>query len=172
MNFEFIPLKRDDFPLLAVWLGKPHVQQWWHEPATVEHVSKEYGGCTRGDFATRVFVVAIGGNPVGMMQCYLADDYPEHAEGLNLPGWVGIDYLIGEVEFVGHGYGTAMIRDFCVKVVVKYYPQAPGIVADPEVRNLASVGALEKAGFVRGSIVPGEHGPEQLMILKLREATK
>jgi aminoglycoside 6'-N-acetyltransferase len=172
MNFDFTPLKNDDFPLLATWIGGQHVQQWWHEPATIEHVSKEYGGCTRGDFTTRVFLAVIADKPVGMTQYYIADDYPEHAEGLNLPGWVGIDYFIGEIEFVGRGYGSAMIREFCAKVVAEYYPQAPGVVADPEVRNLASVRALEKAGFVKGNVVPGEYGMEQLMLLKLPKTTK
>jgi RimJ/RimL family protein N-acetyltransferase len=112
-------------------------------------------------------VVKVAGHPIGLIQSYITDDYPEHAESLQMPGWVGIDYFIGDKKYVGRRYGPTMILDFRAKVVVNYYPEAPGLVADPETDNVASIRALEKAGFVKDRIACGEHGQEQLMTLRL-----
>jgi aminoglycoside 6'-N-acetyltransferase len=83
-----------------------------------------------------------------------------------MPGAIGGHLFIGEPDMTGRGYGTLMSAAFIEDVVRPAYPDATGVVADPEVANLASIRAFEKAGFVRGEIVPGEHGPEQIMRLR------
>jgi aminoglycoside 6'-N-acetyltransferase len=167
-EITFRPLAKSDFPRLVAWIGQPHVQKWWHEPATVEHVSKEYGACTRGDFRTRVYIALLEGRAVGMIQSYLVNDYDADTLEWDAAGYVGIDYLIGDPALTGQGLGSAMIRQFIESTVKSMYPEALGVVADPEVANAASVGALRKAGFVSGKVIPkGEYGtPEQLMMLK------
>jgi aminoglycoside 6'-N-acetyltransferase len=167
MKLNFRPLEKADFPQFATWLAEPHVSKWWQEPATIQHVEEEYGGCTRGDLRTRVYIVELGNKPIGVIQSYMVDDYPEHAKSINGSKEVGIDYFIGDPEYVGRGYGGKMISDFIDDVVRGLYPEALGVVADPEVKNIASVRALAKAGFKPGDIVPGEHGPELLMKLAL-----
>jgi aminoglycoside 6'-N-acetyltransferase len=167
-KLTFRPLQKADFARLAAWIAQPHVQRWWHEPGTVEYVAKHYGACTDGDLRTRVFIVHLGARPIGMIQSYLVSDYDEDTKDWDAAGYVGIDYLIGEPDLIGQGYGNRVITEFVHNVVKNTYPDALGVVADPEVANAASVGALRKAGFMPGRIIPeGEYGtPEQLMKLQ------
>lgn len=171
--YQFRPLEKVDFAMVAAWIGQPHVQKWWQEPATVEHVAKEYGPCTDGDFKTRVYVVELDGTAMGMMQCYRVEDYAEtdsewDTSQWDAAGYVGIDYLIGDVVLTGKGHGTAMIKAFVEEIVKSLYPEAVGALADPEVANAVSQAALRKAGFRPYKVIPeGEHGtPEQLMTLR------
>lgn len=166
MKLIFRPLDKGDFQLFAEWLAKPHVHKWWHEPGTVEFVAKEYGACTDGDFTTRVYVVQDGLQPIGIIQSFMLESYPETANLLKTPGAFSIDYLIGDEDYVGHGYGTRMIRVFIDRLARHLYPDATGVATSAEIGNLASLGALRKAGFEPGEIVQGEHGPEQVMRLR------
>jgi aminoglycoside 6'-N-acetyltransferase len=169
-TISFTPLKKSDFARVAGWLGEPHVAKWWHEPATVAHVAKEYGACTDGDFRTRVYIVRRGRSPIGMIQCYLTDSWPKDTAEWAVPNSVGIDYLIGRADLIGHGLGSTMIREFENQIIRPLYPDATNIISDPETANLASVGALAKAGFTPYKVIPkGEYGtPEQLMLKSLR----
>ncbi len=166
-KLTFRPLAKTDFELFARWLGKPHVQRWWREPATVEHVAKEYGACTNGDFTTRVFVVQDGAKPIGIMQSFLLSSYPEWAKLFAMEDAMSIDYLIGEEAYIGHGYGTRMIKEFIDTLGHDLYPQATGVATSVELENAASLGALTKAGFEPGKIITGEYGtPERIMTLQ------
>jgi aminoglycoside 6'-N-acetyltransferase len=169
MRISFRPLEKGDFEIFAGWLVKPYVQKWWPEPATIEHVAKEYGACTDGDFTTRVYVVQDGSKPIGIIQSFELASYPEWAKLFPMPGAISIDYLIGEEEYIGRGYGTNMIKEFIDTVVREQYPDATGVATSAEVGNLASLGALAKAGFEPGGIITGEYGtPERVMLLKWR----
>jgi len=59
------------------------------------------------------------------------------------------------------------LEQFVKKVLRARYTDARFVVADPEVANIASVKAFQKAGFRKGKIVSGEYGPEQLMVFEL-----
>jgi aminoglycoside 6'-N-acetyltransferase len=167
MALSFSPLKQSDFELFAHWLGKPHVNKWWREPATVEHVSKDYGGCTRGDYTTRVYVVQDDKKPIGIIQSFKLEDYPEYDKLFPLPGAVSIDYLIGEEDYIGRGYGTRMIKNFIDTEVRKQYPGASGVAVSAELENLASLGVLKNAGFEPSGVITGEYGtPERVMLMR------
>jgi RimJ/RimL family protein N-acetyltransferase len=96
----------------------------------------------------------------------LLESYPETDHLLKTPGAFSIDYLIGDDEYVGHGYGARMISVFIYRVGMHLYPEATGVATSAEVGNLPSLGALRRAGFAAGEIVQGEHGPEQVMRLR------
>ncbi len=167
MNLNFRPLAKADFRQFAGWLGQPHVQRWWREPATVEHVAKDYGPCTEGDLTTRVYVVQDDTKPIGIIQVFELASYPEYEHLFPLPGAVSIDYFIGEPKYIGHGYGAAMIKQFINEVVRPVYPKATGVATSVEVENGPSLGALAKCGFKPGNIIEGEYGtPERVMALR------
>jgi aminoglycoside 6'-N-acetyltransferase len=169
MELNFRPLTKADFELFARWIGRPYVQKWWKEPATVEHVAKEYGACTDGDLTTRVYVVQAGAKPIGIIQVFKLASYPEWDKVLAVPGAISIDYLIGEEDYIGRGYGTRMIKQFIDTVARPLYPDASGVATSAEVGNAPSLGALAKAGFEPGDIIKGEHGPERVMLLPFKK---
>jgi aminoglycoside 6'-N-acetyltransferase len=161
----FRPLEKADFALFAQWLGEPHVARWWREPATVAHVAQEYGACTEGNLTTRVYVVEADGRPIGIMQTFMLESYPEYDRVFGVAKAASIDYLIGEQAYVGRGVGAQMIRAFVERVVREVYPQAVAVATSAEVENGASLGALRKAGFEPGKIITGEYGtPERVMV--------
>lgn len=163
MSMQFRLLTAVDYPLFARWLAEEHVSKWWREPATVEHVEKEYGN---KDGKTSVYLVSIENKPIGIIQCFRVEDYPDYAKLLQMPGAVCIDYLIGEPSYIGKGYGTKMIRVFIEQIIKPNYPDAIGVVTAPEVSNHASIAVLRKAGFIEAGIFKGEDGLEQRMKLR------
>jgi aminoglycoside 6'-N-acetyltransferase len=148
VNFDFAPLTRADFPLLARWLARPHVRAWWLDPdPTVESVEEHYGARVDGaDPTCKVFVIRCDGEPIGLIQTYLHADEPVWDRTVGIPGAAGIDYFIGPPERRGQGLGSAAIHAFA-PLVFDLYPRCTGIVAVPLAANRASCRALEKAGF-------------------------
>jgi RimJ/RimL family protein N-acetyltransferase len=141
------PITRDDFPLLQRWLAMPHVRAWWPgEPVTLADVERKYGPRADGTNPTRVFVIELAGQAIGIIQCYRHDDYADWDRAVGIPAAAGIDYLIGQVAQCGRGIGTAAITGFTSRVFA-LYPDIAVIVAVPQAANLASRRALEKAGF-------------------------
>lgn len=134
MTITFRRTTDDDLPLLHQWLNEPGVVEWWEgDDVSWEGVVRDYGSA-RGD-GTDHFLALLDGRPVGWIQTWSPDDAADT---------IGIDYLIGEPADRGRGIGAAMIRAF----VATELPGWRRITADPEHANVASVGALRKAGFV------------------------
>ncbi|HEY5398457.1 MAG TPA: GNAT family N-acetyltransferase [Trebonia sp.] len=91
------PLSRDDFPLLHRWLAMPHVQAWWgSEPVAPADVERKYGPRADGTDPTRVFVIELAGQPVGIIQCYRHAEYADWDRAVGIPAAAGIDYLVVE----------------------------------------------------------------------------
>jgi aminoglycoside 6'-N-acetyltransferase len=145
---EFRPMTAADLPLLHEWLERRHVRRWWGEQRTLEQVVEHYLPAMEGRDPTDHYLVLLDGRPVGMLQTYLVSDYPEHAAlmGISDGATAGADILIGEVELTGKGLGTEVLRRF-VSEIVFGRPETTSCIADPDVRNVASVRAFEKAGF-------------------------
>ena len=60
LEIAFRPLERSDLPLLAEWLGRPHVARWWREPSDLAAVEATYGPLIDGSDPTEGFI-AVGG---------------------------------------------------------------------------------------------------------------
>jgi RimJ/RimL family protein N-acetyltransferase len=105
----------------------------------------KYGPRIDRDDPVRVEIVEIDGTPAGYIQRYPV----EHGD-------VAIDYIIGEPELIGRGIGTRMIWQYVRDIVLPAFPDAPRVLASPDVRNGRSIRALEKAGFRRTHEAGGE----------------
>jgi RimJ/RimL family protein N-acetyltransferase len=138
----------DDLRLLHEWIERPHVRRWWGEQRTLEQVIDHYLPAIEGRDPTDHYLVLLDRRPVGMLQTYLVFDYPDHATNMGISdiATAGADILIGEVELTGKGLGTEALRRF-VSEIVFARPETTSCIADPDVRNVASVRAFEKAGF-------------------------
>ena len=72
------PLARDDFPLLHRWLAMPHVQAWWPgEPATPAGIERKYAPRVDGTEPTRVFIIELTGQAIGIILCYRHEDHTD-----------------------------------------------------------------------------------------------
>jgi aminoglycoside 6'-N-acetyltransferase len=172
-------LERDDLPLLAEWLSRPHVEKWWREAGDMTAVEAAYGPMIDGDDPTEGFIAVNDRQPIGFLQRYLLADNPNWqqtvAVGVGVIPGLGIDYLIGEESLTGQGLGPQMIT---VLVVDSWaaYPEVPAVVVDVQQDNRPSWRALERAGFHRvwegtlDSDDPSDEGPGYLYV-KTRPAT-
>jgi RimJ/RimL family protein N-acetyltransferase len=147
MAITFRLMTREDLPLVHEWHQRPHVLRWWTARPTFKETAEHYVPTIEGTEPTDHYLALLDGEPLGMVQTYLVSDYPDYAaligEG---EGTAGIDLFIAEEAMTGRGLGTEMIRSF-VEQIVFAWPQTVSCVADPDVRNTASMRAFEKAGF-------------------------
>lgn len=173
-GITFGRLNRNDFELLGRWLAEPHVSRWWGPTRPLDQLEAEYGPGIDGSDPTEVFIVRVGRTSVGMIQRYMNRDDPGWDAQIGITGAAGIDYYIGDPDFIGRGIGSAMITAF-VRTVFAAYPQATCITAGVLRDNRPSWRALEKAGFRRArefelqSKDPWDRGPGFLYVLTRRE---
>ncbi len=152
---------RSDFALLADWLAQPHVARWWNHEFTPDAVERDFGPTVDGVEPSQDHLALFDGEPFGLVQYSHFDAYPEYREELQelleVPvGAVTIDYLIGDPQRLGMGWGTAMIDAFCERIW-RTDPVATCIIVPVVSGNHASWRALLRAGFrleVRGELVP------------------
>ena len=148
---SFRPLEEDDLPRVGSWLRQEHVRRWWADPSLQPAVEAKYLPRITGDEPTQVFVIEWDGRPVGFIQRYRIDDYPDWSRSLapasrSFTNAAGIDYLVGEPDLVGRGIGALAIRRFS-RLVFDDLSDVDTIVATPQRANQASCRALEKAGY-------------------------
>jgi aminoglycoside 6'-N-acetyltransferase len=177
---SFRPLDRADLPRLRDWLNTPHVYRWWGtesgpgalggpglDAATIEEVEAKYQATIDTPGTTRRFVIQVDERPVGLIQCYRLADEPEYALEISedTATAASVDLLIGEPELVGRGIGGYILDTF-VRTIVFADDGVTRAVAGPDVRNVRSIRAFEKAGFraVRDALITGEPHPERVMV--------
>ena len=112
-------------------------------------MTEEYLPSIEGHDPTDLYVILSRGEAVGLVQTYLLADYPDYAAVVDAGAEAaGLDIFVGEESLVGSGLGSFVIRTFVARVVFARV-ETRACVADPDVRNLASIRAFEKAGFRR-----------------------
>jgi aminoglycoside 6'-N-acetyltransferase len=150
----FRPIADADLPRLQVWLDREHVSLWWRDERAEEHRDPN-----------EHFIIELDGEPVGMIQTYLVDDYPEWKEVVGaVPDLAGVDLLLGEEGLVGRGLGPKVLVQF-VREVVLARPGTTAVIATVEEANRRSWRAFEKAGFRHVRDVVEDGRPHRLMRL-------
>jgi RimJ/RimL family protein N-acetyltransferase len=149
---EFVRMSARDAPLLHEWLRRPHVRPWWGEPEADDEQVERY-------------LIAADGRPVGMIQTYIAADFPEWERIVQVgTGVAGLDLLIGEEDLLGRGLGPRVLTQFARDVVFARTGIA-ACVATVEEGNRRSWRAFEKAGFRHVRDVEEDGRPHRLMRL-------
>ncbi len=157
----FRKLDPGDFPLLGRWLAEPHVARWWTHETSPEAVERDFGPSYRGEEPNEDLLALLDGRPLGLLQRSRLADYPkelaEFAAIVPVPdGTMTIDYLIGDRERTGRGFGPAMIRSAVERTWAEHRGVSTILVA-VVAANAPSWRALEKAGFTRvgeGNMAP------------------
>lgn len=159
---EFTRLQRDDFGMLGEWLAASHVHRWWHHESDPASVATDFGPAVDGDDPTEMLVVLLDGRPIGLLQWYRMDAYPEYVDELaplvDVPDdAASIDYFIGEVDAVGRGVGRAMLAA-AAEHVWAATPPVSCLIVPVHSDNIASWTALLRAGF--RLVAQGELDPD------------
>ena len=173
MTMRLRALGVDDLPVLAGWLGAPHVARWWREPSDLASVTARYGPLAAGVEPTEGLIVELDCRPVGFVQRYLLRDDPQWAAtvavGVGELEAASIDYLIGEERLTGRGLGGRMVALVAADSWDRHRT-IDAIVVDVRAEHRASWRALERAGFERvwsGTLAsedPSDDGPAHLYL--------
>lgn len=144
---EKIRLRRfqtEDIPIFKEWLKKDHVKKWYTEPedwvAEVTLRDSIFSWITH-------FIVEWEEKPIGFGQFYKCLDANEACYA-NIPqtGTYSIDYLIGETDFLGKGYGKKTVQ--LLTEMIFRFSDSKRIVVQPEPENRGSCKALLANGYV------------------------
>lgn len=137
-------LEDKDIPLMRIWLNKKHIIKWYEKPD--EWLAELYGRFDVFGFIKH-YIVDYNCKPIGFCQYYSCSDAHEDWYGdITLLGTYGIDYLIGEEEYLQRGFGKSTVN-LLVKTVFSIN-EARRIVALPNQENIASCKSLLANGFV------------------------
>ncbi len=142
----FRPLKEYHLSLLQEWLNKPYVNPWWGNKVwTQEDISKKYLPYTIPSSKVKAHVIEMDAAPIGYIQYYAVSDFPD-----NLPFNVnltmsGIDFLVGEKDYLGTGLAALAIAQYIKEIIPHEFTK---IIADPLIENQRCISFLKKLGFV------------------------
>ena len=155
---QFVPLRLNHLPLMHEWFARPHLKQWWTrgESFTLEQIAARYGSRARGEDATRGYVIALAGQPVGYAQYYpvsddaLPDGVVKPANGLftayRKEELAGVDLFLADPQGLGKGMGTTVLKAF---LQAEVFPKYRVVVSDPLRVNERAIRSFEKSGFRR-----------------------
>ncbi len=162
-EIQFRPLARSDFPMLAEWLARPHVAEWWGSPSAPEDIEDEYGPIVDRTVPHEAFIAVRAGVPCGFIQSYTPaacheDGWwlDEHDSGVR-----GIDQFLCEGDGLGRGLGTRMVSAFVRRLLTD--PAVTRVQTDPSPNNGRAIRCYEKSGFREAGIVDTLDGPALLM---------
>lgn len=146
MTIEFRDLDERDFPLLRRWLAQPYVARWWNHETSSEAVDRDFGPVVRGEEPGDNLLALADGKAFGLVQRSRLADYREYLDQIAAltpvpDGSVTIDYLIGEPNYIGGGFGGRMIR----AVVDKTWADDAGATAIVPAVAVGNVGVLAGA---------------------------
>lgn len=167
-EFSFRLLEASDLPLLHEWLNRPHVARWWEGPVSYEHVVRTVGA-NLGSPVIEPMLAYLGATPTGYIQSYrvLGAD-PAWWSDETDPGARGIDQFLANAEQLGQGLGSAMVRQFVLRLFAD--PEVSKVQTDPSPSNARAIRAYEKAGFRRVGEVITPDGPALLMVVRRDDA--
>jgi aminoglycoside 6'-N-acetyltransferase len=154
--YQFRPFTADDLPLMARWLQRPHMAEWWGDPDQQLAIVR----ADIDDPAMDQYLVLFADTPFAYLQCYRMTHWND-CFGPQPVGSLGIDQSIGEADMVGRGHGSAFIRQFTDGLLAAGTPR---IVTDPAPGNGRAIRCYEKAGFHRDRAVETPDGPALLMV--------
>ena len=145
-------MTRGDLPGVARWRAQAHVHAWFAEEGSpdVRSVTEMYGARIDGMTPIRMWVAEVNGRSVGFVQDYPIRDVPGFALLVPDPDAIGVDYAIGEPEWVGRGLGARIMWAWMLRTRHRF-PEARTYFAAPDHRNEGSLRMLDKAGFERGT---------------------
>ncbi len=139
-GYQFRRVSTAELPLIGQWLERPHVREWWGDPARGLATIEEH----LGDSAIDVFIVSVDDKAIGYIQSWDPHAEADHPCGDQPIGTRGIDQFIGEADLIGCGHGSAFIRLFVQRL---FEAGAPRVITDPNPRNARALRAYAKAGF-------------------------
>ncbi len=146
-GFQFVPVvPARDLRVVARWMNDPAVAQFWDLAGPEETTERHLRAQLDGDGRSAPCLGVLDGRPMSYWEIYRADLDPLARHYPARPHDTGIHVLIGPVADRGHGLGGALLRAAADHILDRR-PACARVVAEPDLRNAASVAAFLAAGF-------------------------
>lgn len=157
MNIGFKKFTKEYLPLYYKWAEKEHVKEIWFRPgySPKEAIIKKI----EGNGYEFPFIFKIDNKCVGYIKYYdLAKFTPPDSLKNEPKGTLGFDLFIGEEDYLGKGYGTEIVKEFCNKILAPLGVKR--IIVDPFTDNKRAIRCYEKAGFSFARVAKDDMGTE------------
>lgn len=146
-EFRLVPVVLErDLRLVHAWMNDPAVAAFWElagpEPVTARHLRAQL----EGDGHSVPCLGLLDGVPMSYWEVYRADLDPLAAFYPAQPHDMGLHVLIGGATDRGRGLGSMLLRTVG-RLVLDHSAPCGRVIAEPDVRNAASVAAFLNAGF-------------------------
>jgi RimJ/RimL family protein N-acetyltransferase len=162
MNITFKPLEESDFSSIESWLQEPHVKKTWGDERWEESYEKYLFRISSDSI--KQFIIQDDDSSIGYIQYYWASRVGDGWwEGVD-SNTVGFDLYIGNTNYLGKGYGKAVLKNF-IEMLFKD-PDVKRIIADPTPTNEKIINLLKKLGFASTGIIQTPDGEALFMELK------
>ena len=147
-KIRFRSLYNCDLPLLSTWLNRGFVSKWLGgHRLTYEEVEARYGPRIRGAVPIMPFLMLYDDLPIGYAETYDLADRPRYNRLVRAgSGTAGVDFFIGESDYLYGGFSTAMLSAFLDRVVFRNCG-TERCIAGADVRNRDALRCYERAGF-------------------------
>ncbi|MFG2831790.1 GNAT family N-acetyltransferase [Streptomyces sp. NPDC048434] len=156
--FELVPVRLGrDLDRITGWMNDPAVAAFWELAGPPETTAAHLRGQLDGDGRSVPCLGVLAGVPMSYWEIYRADLDPLARYYPARPQDTGVHLLIGGVGDRGRGLGGMLLRA-TADLVLDHRPQCARVLAEPDVRNTASVAAFLSAGFRYGDEIelPGK----------------
>ena len=168
-KITFRLLTSKDTDLMYNWLMEEHVHEWFASAVNISMDFVKSRFTEINDFIKR-WVFQINGIDIG----YIQNFFYEEDDGISLKyrndieakeGSVGIDYFIGDKNYVHKGYGKIILKHFLDEIIFPD-PRTKSIIVGPRTKNLASIKILEANGFKWYKNVIDDKGRDEYMMIR------
>ncbi len=157
------PVEPGDLPLLARWMNDPAVAAYWELDGPPERTERHL--LAQDPERSTPYLGLLDGRPVSYWEVYRADKDPLAAHYPARPGDTGLHLLLGPADTRGRGLGAVLIAALAEELLLG----SERLVAEPDVRNTASVRAFQRAGFTASGEI---ELPEKRAVLLIRERAR
>lgn len=168
---RFEPLKEQDLAALYSWLQQPHVREFYHRKSVSswDETCEHYLQRLKPGSPTKSFLGCVDA-PIGYIQTYRVADYPEYAAAIGEIEGICVDLFIGDLQYLGRGWGRLMLLKFLNNVAFPLFPEEEVCWIYHEPLNRRALRASQAAGFryVRDFLEEGD--VKQLLTLRRDEA--
>ncbi|MET7798236.1 GNAT family N-acetyltransferase [Streptomyces decoyicus] len=169
--FELVPVRpARDLDRITGWMNDPAVAAFWELAGPGETTAAHLRGQLDGDGRSVPCLGVLAGAPMSYWEIYRADLDPLARYYPARPQDTGIHLLIGGTGDRGRGLGGMLLRA-TADLVLDHRPQCARVLAEPDLRNTASVAAFLSAGFRYGDEIelPGKRAALMVRDRALRD---
>ncbi|MER0483094.1 GNAT family N-acetyltransferase [Streptomyces sp. Edi2] len=156
--FALVPVRpARDLDRIAGWMNDPAVAAFWELAGPPETTAAHLRAQLDGDGRSVPCLGVLAGVPMSYWEIYRADLDPLARYYPARPQDTGVHLLIGGAGDRGRGLGALLLRA-AADLVFDHRPQCTRVLAEPDLRNTASVAAFLSAGFRYGDEIelPGK----------------